>query len=162
MLKTKINGRHFIRQPIGVNHSHKAIKLFSFHSVSLNDFSDQEKMIRVLVELGANLNAEDEEKRTPLHLAANWGKPFTYFHSFFLFFNVFITFTGHAKIVRVLIELGAKLDAKNDYNHTPRQAAESRGEISSFHIECKEKLLNCYDFFFQFRKNDRGSNSEGR
>lgn len=48
-----------------------------------------EKIVRALIELGAKVNAEDNNKETPLHRAADWGNSFIYLRSMFLVFIVF-------------------------------------------------------------------------
>ena len=65
--------------------------------------------------------AEDRNKETPLHVAAYWGKsiisrPLNYF--FFIRLPL-VTFLGREKVVRTLIELGAQVDAKDEYQETP-------------------------------------------
>ena len=45
-----------------------------FTEVSFAVFERQEKAVRALIELGANVNAENTMKKTPLHAAASGGK----------------------------------------------------------------------------------------
>ena len=59
-----------------------SIEVFFFIGVSLIIFSGQENMSFALIELGANVNAEDENKDTFLHTAASRGIFFA--HSFIM------------------------------------------------------------------------------
>lgn len=83
-----------------------------------------ENIVRVLIEHGAKVNAEDDAKSTPLHEAAANGKVFS-LHSIFSRFiwYFFLTFSGHENVVRALIENGAKVDAENNGGRTPLQRA---------------------------------------
>lgn len=66
-----------------------------------------DKIIRTLVELGANVNVEAKDKWIPLHYAA----------------------LGRPDAVRALLELGANIFAENSDKETPRQLAENHREI---------------------------------
>lgn len=46
-----------------------------------------------------------------------------------------ITFTGHADVVRLLIEKGANVFEKNNDQKTPREIASEKGETSLFLYE---------------------------
>ena len=55
--------------------SFSILPVFSlFIEVPFEVFERQEKAVRALIELGANVNAESMLKRTPLHVAASGGK----------------------------------------------------------------------------------------
>jgi ankyrin repeat protein len=64
---------------------------------------DNEEMMKLLVEFGANVNAEDSEKWTPLHAAAT---------------------CGHLHLVRYLIAKGANLLAVNADGNMPYDICE--------------------------------------
>jgi ankyrin repeat protein len=74
----------------------------------------------MLIEAGADLNAEDEDKQTPLHYAA------TYYEK---------------AIVKILIDAGAKLDVQDKWEKTPWYYANSymRKEIPE--LKPKKKSL---------------------
>ena len=68
MLETNINGHHFISPLLEVNHSLNG-EVFHFNwRISL--LSGHENMVRVLIDLGAMVNAEDENKKTPRQIAS--------------------------------------------------------------------------------------------
>ncbi|XP_050306434.1 protein phosphatase 1 regulatory inhibitor subunit 16B [Anthonomus grandis grandis] len=64
---------------------------------------DNEPMLSLLLEYGANVNAEDSEKWTPLHAAAT---------------------CGHLRLVRILIDRGANLLAVNADGNMPYDICE--------------------------------------
>ena len=63
-------------------------------------------MIRALLDLGANLEAEDPAGNTPLHLAA-W-------------------FNNSPAVIEALLEAGADRDARDRFGRTPWDYAEER------------------------------------
>jgi hypothetical protein len=71
-------------------------------AAALGYFADQGDVaaVRTLIELGAdpNLAAPDAEGNTPLHLAA---------------------FSEHAEVIALLLQAGARRDARNDLGDTP-------------------------------------------
>ncbi|XP_076250708.1 myosin phosphatase targeting subunit 75D [Rhynchophorus ferrugineus] len=73
---------------------------------------DNEPMLSLLLEYGANVNAEDSEKWTPLHAAAT---------------------CGHLKLVRILISRGANLLAVNADGNMPYDICEDEQALD--HIE---------------------------
>ena len=68
------------------------------------------ELVRVLVEYGADANAQDKMRDTPLHSASVWGEP---------------------AVVRALIKHGADVKAQNENNETPlhRAAVEEVAQI---------------------------------
>lgn len=50
------------------------VKSFSFRFCFLLNVLDNDKVVRALIELGANVNAKDNSEQTPLHEAAGYGK----------------------------------------------------------------------------------------
>jgi len=74
----------------------------------LLDASDKEKLeeVRLLLDMGAQVDAEDDTKKTPLHWAA-WN--------------------GHIEIARLLIKRGAQVDAEDKYKQTPLHMAAYNG-----------------------------------
>ena len=83
------------------------------HLAAMNGHFD---IICLLIEKGADVTAEDEEKRTPVHLAAE---------------------NGHLEVVRLLIEKGADVTAEDNYKRTPVHLAATNGhlEVVCFLIE---------------------------
>ncbi|CAH0381248.1 unnamed protein product [Bemisia tabaci] len=69
---------------------------------------DNEEMMKVLLEFGANVNAEDSEKWTPLHAAAT---------------------CGHLHLVRYLINSGANLLAVNADGNMPYDICEDESAL---------------------------------
>lgn len=72
MRKTIKKERPSIWQPIKVRHPSKLISSLIYHNINLGN----ENAVRALIELGAKVDAEDENKETPLHYAAFRGKVF--------------------------------------------------------------------------------------
>ncbi|XP_074028615.1 myosin phosphatase targeting subunit 75D [Leptinotarsa decemlineata] len=69
---------------------------------------DNESMLHLLLEYGANVNAEDSEKWTPLHAAAT---------------------CGHLRLVRILIARGANLLAVNADGNMPYDICEDEAAL---------------------------------
>ncbi|CCW62109.1 unnamed protein product [Phytomonas sp. EM1] len=67
------------------------------------------EMTMLLLEAGANANARDESKRTPLHLASLRG--------------------GGTSLVEVLLSNGASKNSKNAANMTPKDCARAAGNM---------------------------------
>ncbi|CVL07664.1 related to Ca2+/calmodulin-dependent protein kinase Ibeta2 [Fusarium mangiferae] len=72
-------------------------------------------MVRLLVDRGIDVNAPDENGRTPLHLSAT---------------------IGNVEMARVLCEGGAVIETTNESGHTPLQVAAMKG-----HTDVAELLL---------------------
>lgn len=78
-------------------------------------------MLKTEIGKGVNVNAEDNQGRTPLHVAAE---------------------KGHLAVVKILVENGADVNAKDNDGNTPLvYAAEKRhGEIVQYLIENKASV----------------------
>ena len=61
--------------------------------------TDNENIVRLLIESGADVKAVKKNKRTPLHLAASWSK--------------------NVQISKLLIDAGSYINAKNTLFETP-------------------------------------------
>ncbi|CAH1155635.1 unnamed protein product [Phaedon cochleariae] len=79
---------------------------------------DNESMLLLLLEYGANVNAEDSEKWTPLHAAAT---------------------CGHLKLVRILITRGANLLAVNADGNMPYDICEDEGALDYIESEMAKR-----------------------
>ncbi|CAH1279274.1 unnamed protein product [Diabrotica balteata] len=75
---------------------------------------DNESMLLLLLEYGANVNAEDSERWTPLHAAAT---------------------CGHLKLVRILIARGANLLAVNADGNMPYDICEDDAALDYIETE---------------------------
>jgi ankyrin repeat protein len=62
--------------------------------------------VRLFLDAGANVNAENDNKQTPLHLAA---------------------YHGHTEAAKLILDAGADVDAEDKYKWTPLHMAASRG-----------------------------------
>lgn len=67
-------------------------------------------LVNSLISQGANVNAADAEKLTPLHVAA---------------------FNGHAEVIRALLAAGADTGARDIYGFTPLHAAAREGHLAA-------------------------------
>lgn len=79
--------------------------------------SEQEECVRVLIENGANLNAEDKYEHTPLYYADLMGNRSHFISNNKLTFQLMffsIIFTDNGNIARLLIEKGANAIAKTN------------------------------------------------
>lgn len=117
---------------LSVNHKRISIKsvriLIAF--CLINIFQGHEYVVRSLIELGATVNAEDKTKQTPLHLAAYNGKSFRHLTHWTFPFSIKkfpIVYLGHGNVVRLLIQLGAKVDAEDENRATPLHKAAFKG-----------------------------------
>lgn len=108
-----------------------ALKSFFFFNVI--SFSGEVEIFRILVENGAKVDIEIENKVTPLHYAVYsiLGKISIHSHQLFLsngVFFFFITFPGQADIIRYLIEHGANVSAETFFKETPLHWAANSGK----------------------------------
>lgn len=76
-----------------VNHLHVSLQnVRIFNAISrIIIFPGRGELVRVLIEFGANVNAEDIEKITPLHWAASNGKSFPYLYWKYFFSSEFLS-----------------------------------------------------------------------
>ena len=75
--------------------------------------SGEVALANTLISQGADVNAADEEKITPLHVAA---------------------FGGHAEVVGVLLAAGADTGARDMYGFTPLHAAAREGHLAAVQV----------------------------
>jgi ankyrin repeat protein len=75
------------------------------------DFRNQLNIMRLLLDNGADVNAQDNYGATPLHHSSLWWK------------NGYAPARGTVEGSRLLIERGAKIDARNKKGKTPLQLA---------------------------------------
>lgn len=87
--------------------------------------------MKLLIEFGANVNAEDSEKWTPLHAAAT---------------------CGHLLLVKYLIARGANLLAVNADGNMPYDICEDEKTLDC--IEGNVESLRFFTFFFFFSESD--------
>ena len=78
--------------------------------------SGDAKAVKVLVDAGAALEAQDHRKRRPLHWAA---------------------YKGHTEATTVLCEAGASLEAADDYKKTPLHLAAEQGHAEAAKVLVK-------------------------
>lgn len=93
-------------------------------------------MVRKLIEKGADIHFGDENRETPLHFAINAG----YFEGFpigIMSFKYFLlNFSGKEKSIKILLDNGADVNAKNNFGNTPLHVAAQWSKIS---LELKKK-----------------------
>lgn len=95
-------------------------------SNSLIIFPGHVDVVRALIGLGAEVNAETISKVTPLHFAAFYGKWYgVYQFSYLIYFQYT---SGHEEVVCALIELGSKVNAEDDLKRTPLHLASLAGK----------------------------------
>ena len=67
---------------------------------------ERKELAELLIRRGANVNARDQQKRTPLHVAVD---------------------TKSVKIVEMLVENGAEINPRDSQGHTPIYYASGSG-----------------------------------
>jgi ankyrin repeat protein len=75
-------------------------------------------LVRTLLDLGANVNQADNERRSPLHYAANNDNPYSF------------------KIIKLLITAGAKIDHPDHDFNTPLLLAVKKINLQNMRILC--------------------------
>ena len=93
------------------------------HVASENGVTEKAK---ILLGLGANVNAKDGNQRTPLHKASS---------------------NGHSEIVEILLQNGAEVNALNEFDFTPLHFAAKNGHFAIVETLLKhgaEKDLKSY------------------
>ena len=75
----------------------------------------RDDIAKVLIQNGAEVNAVNEDKRTPLHWAA---------------------LNGHVDVAKVLIQNGADMNAFTGFKWTPLQFAAESGHVVQLHSKC--------------------------
>lgn len=101
----------------------KALAIFCWASIWhwCNWIPGKTDVIRVLVEYGADVNAEDNVGETPLHKA--------------------VMNSQHSDVVRVLIEKGADVNAENQRGMAPLHTAVSRGNYKQYSSSYLQQIL---------------------
>ena len=107
------------------------------HYASLNGHLEVAKL---LLQKGANINCQNDRKRSPLHIASNKGhlevvklllekganincqdyNKWTPLH--------YASLDGHLEVAKVLLERGANINSQNSYRYTPLHIAASEGK----------------------------------
>ena len=94
----------------GANVSTKAYNMTPLQAVAYNNFEHPE-IGEMLLKYGADINALDHQKRTPLHLAVR---------------------QGNLKAAKMLLKHGARKDLKDENGMTPLDVAKSWSYLSDF------------------------------
>ncbi|KAK9891463.1 hypothetical protein WA026_014695 [Henosepilachna vigintioctopunctata] len=102
-----------------VNHSHPKDGATPLHVASAKGYTD---VLKILLQCGADLDAQDVDGWTPLHAAAHWGQK---------------------EICQLLAENLADMDAKNYVGQTAFDLADT--DVFRFHLEDLKKKQNKED-----------------
>ena len=114
---------------------HEAIKKIKAYPAKASAY---QRTLKLLIAVGADVNATDDSKETPLHLAAEVGQVAVVNALIAAEADVNATNNyretplhlaakwGRLEVMRALIAEGAKLDAKNNYEETPLQIVKNR------------------------------------
>ena len=106
------------------------------------------KIVKLLIERGAQIDAKDQDGNTPLHIAANRD---VRTHRESMDHDIFFgknqlkkSYRNSMDLVKILIEKGAQIDAKNNNNETPFYLAnrQNRKEIAKYILEKKREIEN--------------------
>ncbi len=94
-------------------------ELMPLHYAAVNNFP---KMVKILLQNSASINAQDNYGNTPLHLAAA---------------------EGNINIVQILLNNGAKSNVKNNYGNTPLHlaAAKQKKELKTTTVNIKNLVM---------------------
>lgn len=92
-------------------------------------------MIDMFIKNGVDLNIRDPSGNTALHLAAEMGKLSILAIEMRIKLNKFwnILNLGDEKLIRLLIDNGAKVDVKNSFKERPQAIALKKGRASLKH-----------------------------
>lgn len=84
------------------------------NSIHLFSFLAHENLVDLLLQNGANINAQNKNKHTPLHLAVRNGSETGKWKMQKLKFENYSNISGHEKITDLLLEKQAKLTVADD------------------------------------------------
>lgn len=91
-----------------------------------------EKIVDILIQAGADIEARQEDGWTPLHLAAERGEFVVFRISLSLLMSKYFGFINidQEKVVDLLIHSGSDFDAFGDSNRTPLYFAAKKGNLN--------------------------------
>lgn len=97
------------------------------NEIQINFNLGEEKIAELLLSNGSNPNATNQDKETPLHLAAENGNTIKLKYSCNQMKSKLICILGHEKVAELLIARGSSLSAENSKGNTPLFLAASSG-----------------------------------